>query len=87
MKAMRQLSGRVMLGLVGEQAMDRCILSQSGENFPKSEISCVVCDEAAMPHSFCLTMPEDSVYILINNTRQASQRCPNRRVTRFWGVQ
>ena len=87
MKAMRQLSSRAISGLVWKQAVDRSILWQSGENFPKSEISRVVCDEAAMPHSFCLTMPEDSVYVLSNNTRQASQRCPNRRVTRFWEVQ
>jgi len=87
MKAMRWRSDRAISGLVGKQVMDRCILWQSGENFPKSETSRVVCDEAAMPHSFYLTMPEDSVYVLSNNTRQASQRCPNRRVTRFWEVQ
>ncbi len=85
MKAMRQRSSRAISGLVGKQAVTRCILWQSGENFPK--ISGVVCDEATLPHSFCLTMPADSVYVLVNNTRQASQRCPNRRVTRFWGVQ
>jgi hypothetical protein len=87
MKAMCQLSGRAISGLVGKQAVDRCILWQSGENFPKSEISHVVYDEAAVPHSFCLTIPGDSVYVSANNTRQVSQRCPNRRITRFWGVQ